>query len=324
MKRSLLPLLFVALFVSTALLRAATDTAGPAVQEKFARRAEPGTFPDMWINGVDCGTEPIDQVHAYNDDLYIIRQSKCDSFEAPFIYMIFGSDMVLVLDTGSQGSWPVADTVFQVYNDWLVRTGSAPIPIVVAHTHSHFDHVFGDNQFAGLPNVTLIQPNLQSVIDFWGFQDYPNDTVQVDLGDRVLDVFGTPGHEPTSITVYDRRTQLMLSGDIVYPGHLFIFTQTDLPIFRASIERMRDFALENPVKWVVGCHVEMGNEPFSLFQYTTIAQPDEHPLEFAPDVLQRIVDAIDEQVASGMQPKCQVYEDFALHLVYQCGILWNG
>ena len=37
----------------------------------------PGTFPDDWIDGTDCENEPPFQVHAYNDDFYILRQSKC-------------------------------------------------------------------------------------------------------------------------------------------------------------------------------------------------------------------------------------------------------
>mgnify|MGYP005709373735 CR=1 FL=1 len=187
-RRILLPVSFVAALASLALLQGA-DVPGPADPAAFSRRPEPGSFPDQWINGVDCGTEPIAQVHAYNDDFYIIRQSACDIFEAPFIYMIFGTERVLVLDTGAGGTWGVAATVGEVYNDWLLRKGLDPIPLIVAHTHSHFDHTAGDNQFNGLPNVSVVAPNMASMIDFWGFQDFPNDTVQFDLGGgRVLDV----------------------------------------------------------------------------------------------------------------------------------------
>jgi len=73
----------------TATTLAAQDsvsTAGPATPAR-ADAPEPGSFPERWISGgPDCGTEPALQVHAYNRDLFILRQSLCTSFEAPFIY----------------------------------------------------------------------------------------------------------------------------------------------------------------------------------------------------------------------------------------------
>src|SRR5690348_8541170 len=54
---------------------------------------EPGAFPDQWIRGgPDCGDEPDLQVHRYSDGVFILRQSLCTSFEAPFLYLIFGAD----------------------------------------------------------------------------------------------------------------------------------------------------------------------------------------------------------------------------------------
>jgi hypothetical protein len=50
---------------------------------------QPGTFPDHWINGVGCGMEPEFQVHAYNEDLFIIRQSKCAIFDEFVIQPVF-------------------------------------------------------------------------------------------------------------------------------------------------------------------------------------------------------------------------------------------
>lgn len=319
MTRFLLPLAFLVLFASVALLQAANETA--LAPGAFQVLPEPGTFPDKWIDGTDCAAHPDGQVHAYNDDFYIIRQSKCDSYEAPFLFLIFGQDAALLLDTGSFGFWPVAQIVQEIYEDWIARNNVGRIPLIVAHTHSHGDHTFGDFKFQNVPNVFVIPPTLQAVIQFWDFQDYPNDISQIDLGGRVLDVLGSPGHEPTSITVYDRRTQIMLSGDIVYPGHLFIFSPTHWSDFKASIRRMWKFAKKNPVQWVVGCHIEMSSTPFAPYAYTTLQQPDEHPLEFRPIILKKILDAAKGQ---GALPSCEIFDEFVIHPVYECGITWNG
>lgn len=320
MSRLLLPLAFLAVFASVAMLRAA-DQVTIADPKQFRRIAQPGAFPDQWINGTDCEANPDGQVHAYNEDLYIIRQSKCDSYEAPFLYLIFGKGAALLLDTGSFGFWPVAQIVKEVYDDWTERNGVGRIPLIVAHTHSHGDHIYGDFKFQGLPNVFVIPPTLESVIQFWGFEDYPNDQTQIDLGGRVLDVLGTPGHEPTSISVYDRRTQLLLTGDIVYPGHLFIFSPGHWTDFKASIERLWDFTKENPVEWVVGCHIEMAATPFESYKYTTVEQPNEHTLQFRPKILKKILEAA---IGQGVAPSCEIFDEFVIHPVYECGITWNG
>ncbi|TIX99169.1 MAG: MBL fold metallo-hydrolase, partial [Mesorhizobium sp.] len=42
----------------------------------------------------------------------------------------------------------------------------------------------------------------------------------VDLGDRAFEVIHTPGHSPGGIAIYERKTGILLSGDIVYDGPL--------------------------------------------------------------------------------------------------------
>jgi glyoxylase-like metal-dependent hydrolase (beta-lactamase superfamily II) len=42
----------------------------------------------------------------------------------------------------------------------------------------------------------------------------------VDLGDRAFEVIHTPGHSPGGIALHERKTGILLSGDIVYDGPL--------------------------------------------------------------------------------------------------------
>lgn len=282
----------------------------------------PGGFPGRWIYGADCSTEPKMQVHAYNEDTYIIRQSKCESYEAPFMYLLFGQERALLMDTGANPQTPLQPQVEEIIRDWLRRNQKTTTKLIVQHTHGHFDHVQADGQFPGTPFVVVVVGTGQQVFErAWGFRDYPNDTPTIDLGGRVLDVLGTPGHHPASVSLYDRNTHLLLTGDIVYPGHLFVFTPSHWPQFVTSIQKLVDWAATHPVEWVLGCHIEMSATPFGSFAYTTPVHPDEHVLQFHPRILAEILSA---SLGMGGDPQCEIFAEFVIHPVYKCGIKWNG
>ena len=42
----------------------------------------------------------------------------------------------------------------------------------------------------------------------------------IDLGDRTFEVIHTPGHSPGGIGLYERKTGILLSGDVIYDGPL--------------------------------------------------------------------------------------------------------
>jgi hypothetical protein len=75
---------------------------------------EPGTLQVSWMHGsASCAQDanPEVQVHAYNATTHVIRQNKCDNFEAPFIYVLVGATSALVLDTGATTTATLRNTV---------------------------------------------------------------------------------------------------------------------------------------------------------------------------------------------------------------------
>src|ERR1700681_2698878 len=61
----------------------------------------PGTLAEPWLTGgPNCLTVPDWQVHEYNEDFYILRESGCINAEKPFLYLIFGENKALLEDTG--------------------------------------------------------------------------------------------------------------------------------------------------------------------------------------------------------------------------------
>src|SRR4051812_34538230 len=50
----------------------------------------PGNLPAAFLTGgPNCVAVPDWQVHAYNEDFYILRESGCIDAEKPFLYLIF-------------------------------------------------------------------------------------------------------------------------------------------------------------------------------------------------------------------------------------------
>jgi glyoxylase-like metal-dependent hydrolase (beta-lactamase superfamily II) len=169
-----------------------------------------GSLDVTWIHGTRskrAAPEPRIQVHRYDEHTVIMRQSKSVNYEAPFIYLLFGNDRALLLDTGATEDphlFPLRATVDQVIAAWLDKHPRDGYELFVAHTHGHNDHVAGDPQFSDRPSTTVVPLDVDSVRSFFGFGDsWPAQTVTFDLGGRVLEILGSPGHHNAAITVYD-------------------------------------------------------------------------------------------------------------------------
>src|SRR5262245_54088446 len=79
-----------------------------------------GSLDVHWDEGaLDCGTsthEPL-QVHVYEPQTFILRQSLCGSFEGNFLYLLVGSEKALLIDTGAVADparMPVAKKVLEL------------------------------------------------------------------------------------------------------------------------------------------------------------------------------------------------------------------
>lgn len=230
------------------------------------------------------------QVHEYNPDLYILRESGCTHYEKPFLYLFFGSERVLLEDTGSGDSEATA-VVQEVIGKWLRRNHQSSIPLVVAHSHSHDDHTAGDPRFRKLPNTTIVPLTVTGTQEFFGIKNWPEDAGQIDLGGRVLDVIPIPGHDKLSVAFYDRQTGILHAGDSLYPGRLYI---SDFAEFRKSTQRLVDFTRGKVVTHIVGCHIEQTRTPYSDYPIGSMYQPDEHSLELSRAHLLELNEALEE------------------------------
>lgn len=251
---------------------------------------QPGSMDVHWNQGAsDCSKalQPPLQVHSYNASTFILREGLCSTFEGPFMYLFIGSHKALLIDDGDvadPNKMPLASTVMSL----LPGGVAAKLPLLVVHTHRHLDHRAGDSQFTHLANVEVVGYDIDSVRRFYHFNDWPDGLTQIDLGDRIVDVMPTPGHNETEVSFYDRNTGLFLSGDFLMPGRLMIDdTSADL----ASAERVAAFVKDRPVSFVLGGHIEE-NTGGDLYTWGSQFHPNEHVLQMSKDDLLALPAAI--------------------------------
>ena len=241
----------------------------------------PGSMDVHWNEGSpNCAKDPQPalQEHQYNTRTFILRESLCTTFEAPFMYLLIGSTKALLIDTGDLADpnvIPLADTVMRL----LPGEGPRKLPLLVVHTHRHLDHRAGDAQFTHLPNAQVVGFDSDSVRRFYKFTDSPDGLAQVDLGDRMVDVIPTPGHNETEVSFYDRSTGLLFTGDFLMPARLLI---DDSGSGVASAERVAAFVKDRPVSFLLGGHIEM-NSAGDLFPWESHYHPHEHVLQLTKD-----------------------------------------
>ena len=257
-------------------------------------------------NDHECAYDPI-EIFCYTRDTFILRTSKCLHYEGNFLYLLFGDNTVLLHDTSAldKDALPLPQIVenlicFVHSNESLseqafhtkfhdssmsrqflnesVKPEERQKELLVVHSHCHSDHIAGDSGFYEKQRTTAVPTGLKEMKQFYGFTE---DETQryVDLGGRSLEVLWTPGHEPnrTDICFYDNKHKFVLTGDLLYPGRLYISNFQD---FRESIHKLWVFSQNHDISAYLGSHIEIGTEGKRKVEYPcgTRYQPHEHPL----------------------------------------------
>jgi hydroxyacylglutathione hydrolase len=241
-----------------------------------------------------------------------MRQNKSVNFEAPFMFLLFGEESALLIDTGATAEpeyFPLRRTVDEHVDAWLSSRPRSDYRLLVAHTHGHGDHKAADAQFADRDRTTIVGPGLEDVVEYYGFDDWPRTPRQIDLGGRVLDVIPGPGHHASATVFYDRRTGLLLTGDTFYPGRLYV---QDWDAFEDTVDRLVAWCEDHPVSHLLGCHVEMSTQAGLDYPRGWTYQPDEADLPMSVAQLRELQRVVKE---IGGAPGVHAFDDF--HIWYR-------
>lgn len=210
------------------------------------------------LERVDVGSSWF-EVYRVAPDVYAIYEPH--QWEEVISYLILGKKRALLFDTGMG----IADI-----NTVTLKLTHLPISVINSHTHN--DHV-GDNwRFKSIygmetpftrKNAAGSRADAQEEIvpaavcgklpegfDAKTYATRPfhitniiHDGSKIDLGGRTIEVIATPGHTPDAISLLDRASGLLFTGDTFYLGPIFLYRpETDLTAYGTSIERLRKLA----------------------------------------------------------------------------------
>ncbi|MEH6587031.1 MAG: MBL fold metallo-hydrolase [Halioglobus sp.] len=250
-----------------------------SVSSTVSLAVEPMLQDKQWNHGArDCASsiDPAIEIYAYSSTSFILRQNKCLSYEAPFMYVLIGEERALLLDTGATDD----AAEFPLYE--AVRSLVGDKELLVVHSHGHRDHRSADSQFEDIEGVTLVGTDKDALIEALSISAWPAGEGLINLGNRELIVLPIPGHQEESIALYDSQTQWLLTGDTVYPGMVYVKSWAD---YRDSIARLATFADEHVVSVVLGAHIEATHRQGEFYDIGTVFQPDEAPLPMDPEML---------------------------------------
>ena len=241
-----------------------------------------------WIHGAqDCDAAQLQtgyiewQQVRYQKDTYIFRQNKCSEYEAPFVYLFVGAERALLIDTGAtiDGGEKLVSTIRTITD----------VPVIVAHSHGHGDHRLGDQAFQTADAMNVVGVGADAVREFFGFQNWPEDAVFLELGGRRMELLPIPGHTVDDLAFYDPTSQFVVTGDTLYPGRLYIEEWSE---YRASVSRLARWLENKPVAHVMGTHIEMTKTPNVDYPIRTSYQPDERHLPLTPSDVVALRDAV--------------------------------
>jgi glyoxylase-like metal-dependent hydrolase (beta-lactamase superfamily II) len=203
------------------------------------------------------------------------------------------------------------EIVDNIIEQWLTLNKQKNIERIVSHSHSHGDHVAGDELFRGRPNTQIIDKDLESVKQFFGIVDWPEGIYHFDLGDRVIDVLPIPCHQESHLALDDYETQILFTGDSLYPGRIY-FKQATFQQFKKSMNSLYDYAKTKPIKHILGTHIEMTKAPSIDYPFDAQEHKNEHGLPLTMDHLEQLINWFSLTTSP---VKNKVFYDFILYSI---------
>ena len=126
-------------------------------------------------------------------------------------FLLTGTERALLIDSGRN-----------VSNAREIAEALTELPISLLNTHADADHVAGNGRFEAFYMHPAEEPNYRRG-DRQGtiLPVVEGDTL--DLVERGLEVIHLPGHTPGSIALLDVTNRILISGDPIQDGRIFMF-----------------------------------------------------------------------------------------------------
>ena len=146
-------------------------------------------------------------------------------------FLLVGGEKALLVDSG-----------MSVHNAVDIAGELTDKPVSLLNTHADMDHVGSNAQFESFYMHDADEPAYRSQ-GGKGTVIPVSDGDKLDLGSRPLEIIALPGHTPGSIAVLDVKGRVLISGDPVQDGNIFMFGPArNMPDYIASLERLEEKA----------------------------------------------------------------------------------
>ena len=150
-------------------------------------------------------------------------------------FLFEGTDRAMLIDTGF-GKLPLLDMVAEL----------TKLPVFLVNTHTDRDHTGCNKDFKPVylhpsemehyQNALPENCRMEDVLPLW-------EGDIIDLGCWKFEVILTPGHTPGSIMLLEREKRMLISGDSIQDGTIFMFgAGRNMPAFQSSLKRIMSIA----------------------------------------------------------------------------------
>ncbi|MEK5057919.1 MBL fold metallo-hydrolase [Paenibacillus sp. FSL H7-0326] len=209
--------------------------------------------------------------------------SEYGHWEKVHSFLLLGEERAALIDTGLG-----IDNIRRVIDQLTT------LPVDVITTHVHADHIGSHGEFEriyvhpadedwlingiqGLTieqirkdmsrDITLPTPSAFNPSTYRPFQGQPSGLLEdgdiIELGNRRIVIYHTPGHSPGHISVFDEANGYLFTGDLLYdetPVYAFYPSTSPVDLVQ-SLERIAEIP---GVKMVYGSHNTLGLDPSIL------------------------------------------------------------
>lgn len=145
-------------------------------------------------------------------------------------FLLCGKEKAALIDTGMNA--PDAKELAE---------GVTDLPLILINTHGDPDHISGNGAFEEFYMSPKEEDNYRNnggngtIIPV-------NDGDVIDLGDRPLKIIDNPGHTLGSMAILDEKYKVLIGGDAVQDGNIFMFGRyRNLDTYISSLKRLKEY-----------------------------------------------------------------------------------
>jgi len=148
-------------------------------------------------------------------------------------FLLTGTEKALLIDSGRNTP-----------NAKQSAESITKLPIMLLNTHADPDHISGNGSF----DYFYMHPDEEDIYRAHGGMGSilpVKDNDIIDLGNRPLKIIFIPGHTPGSIAVLDINNRVLISGDSIQDGNIFMFKKhRNLSMYVESLKKLSMYTHE--------------------------------------------------------------------------------